>query len=264
MKPFGKVSLVGAGPGDPELLTLRALRRILDADILVHDRLVSDDIVGLARSGTRRIPVGKRAGFHPVPQDEINTMLVDLAMTGAHVVRLKGGDPFIFGRGSEEAAELRAAGLRVEIVPGITAAQGAAASSGVPLTHRGLATGVRYVTGHRKGGEPLEMDWQGLADPETTLVVYMGAANIAEIAQKLMDAGMPGDLPVLAVSKATTPREDRLITTLARVGGEARTQALACPVLFVIGRVVTLAGAQATLLPAILSRVPQNPESLHA
>ncbi|RVT81828.1 uroporphyrinogen-III C-methyltransferase [Rhodobacteraceae bacterium CCMM004] len=264
MKPFGTVSLVGAGPGDPELLTLRAARRILDADVVVHDRLVPTAIVDLARPGARRIPVGKRAGFHPVPQDDINALLVDLAMTGAHVVRLKGGDPFIFGRGSEEAAVLRRAGIAVEVVPGITAAQGAAASLGMPLTERDCATGVRYVTGHRKGDAPLELDWDGLADPDTTLVVYMGAANMAEIAARLIAAGLSRDMPVLAVSKVTTPDEARATSSLGRVGADPVIRALPSPVLFVVGRVVALAEAGQAVLPEVALHAPHLAEGAHA
>lgn len=264
MRPFGKVSLVGAGPGDPELLTVRALRCILDAEILVHDRLVPNEIVGLARPGTKLIAVGKRAGFHPVPQHEINQLLVDFAMRGENVVRLKGGDPFIFGRGSEEAAALRANGVRVEIVPGITAAQGTAASTGVPLTHRGLATGVRYVTGHRKADEPLDLDWAGLADPETTLVVYMGAANIEEIADRLMVEGMPRDLPVLAVSKATTRHERRLLSSLDRIAFEPDVSELQSPVLFIIGRVAEMAEAHASIVPQAYATSRADSEALHA
>ena len=240
MKANGHVSLVGAGPGDPDLLTVRALRRIQEAEVLVHDRLVPSAITALAGPGTRMISVGKKAGFHPVPQDEINALLIALAREGRKVVRLKGGDPFIFGRGSEEAAVLRDAGIAVEVVPGITAAQGMAASTGVPLTHRGLATGVRYVTGHRKADEPLDLNWQSLADPNTTLVVYMGAANIAEIARNLIAAGMPEQLPVLAVARATTPDEVRLSSTLERIGRDAVGQGLPTPVLFVIGHVASM------------------------
>ena len=188
----GKVYLVGAGPGDPELLTLKAVRAIAEADVVVYDRLVPDSILATIGDGAARINVGKQATFHPVPQEEINDMLVRLGRAGRTVVRLKGGDPFIFGRGSEEAAELERAGIPYEVIPGITAAQGCAASARIPLTHRGLATSVRYVTGHRKANEPLDLDWATLADPETTLVVYMGLANIEEIAAKLDSAWVAG------------------------------------------------------------------------
>ena len=236
----GKVFLIGAGPGDPELLTLKALRLIREADVVVFDRLVSDEIMALVPADTRRIDVGKMAGCHKVPQDGINALLVDLAREGNAVVRLKGGDPLIFGRGSEEAEVLRAEGIAVAYVPGITAAQGAASSTGVPLTHRGLATGVRYVTGHRAKDARLDLDWASLASEETTLVVYMGAANIAEIAFQLMRHGMPAAMPVLAVSAATTPREARIASTLGGIAADIAGAAPEAPVLFVIGRVVSL------------------------
>lgn len=238
--PRGRVFLIGAGPGDPELLTIKALRCLQTADVVVHDRLVSTEIMALVPATTRLIDVGKMPKCHRVPQDAINTLLVDLAHEGLTVARLKGGDPMIFGRGSEEAAVLRAAGIAVDYVPGITAAQGAAASTGVPLTHRGLATGVRYVTGHRARDATLDLDWASLASEETTLVVYMGAANIAEISTQLMRHGLPASLPVMAVEAATTPREARILSTLGCITADvARTEPEA-PVLFVIGHVVQL------------------------
>lgn len=245
----GKVFLIGAGPGDPDLLTLKALRLIQSADVVVYDRLVSPEIMALIPPATRRIPVGKEAGFHSVPQDRINALLVDLAAQGLTVARLKGGDPLIFGRGSEEAEELAAAGVAYAYVPGITAAQGAASSTGVPLTHRGLATGVRYVTGHRARDAELELDWASLADPDTTLVVYMGAANMAEIAARLIAQGMPIDLPVLAVAHATTVREVRLTSTLARIAADLAAHPMEAPVLFTIGRVAGLYAAAALPFP---------------
>lgn len=245
----GKVFLIGAGPGDPDLLTLKALRLINSADVVVFDRLVSPEIMALVPATTRRISVGKTAGYHSVPQDQINALLVKLAQDGLTVARVKGGDPLIFGRGSEEAEELAAAGIPYAYVPGITAAQGAAASTGVPLTHRGLATGVRYVTGHRARDAELELDWDSLADPDTTLVVYMGAANMAEIAARLIAAGMPIDLPVLAVGHATTPREVRLPSTLARIAADLAAHPIEAPVLFMIGRVAGLYAAAGLPLP---------------
>lgn len=236
----GRVFLIGAGPGDPELMTLKAVRLIQEADVVVHDRLVSDEIMALIPAGVRRIDVGKMAGHHKLPQAEINALLVALARDGQMVARLKGGDPLIFGRGSEEAAVLRGAGIPVEYVPGITAAQGAAASTGVPLTHRGLASGVRYVTGHRAKDARLDLDWASLASQDTTLVVYMGVANIAEIAFQLMRHGMPASLPVLAVASATTRRERRILSTLGSVAADVAAVASEVPVLFVIGRVVAL------------------------
>ncbi len=236
----GRVTLVGAGPGDPDLLTVRAHRIIRDAAIVVHDRLVSPEIMALVPRDARRIDVGKTPRRHPVPQEDINAILVGLALEGHHVVRLKGGDPFIFGRGGEEMQALRAAGVEIDVVPGITAAQAASASARVPLTQRGMVTGLRYVTGHCKADEPLDLDWAGLADPETTLVVYMGAANMAEISSSLIARGMPADLPVMAVSAATTPREERLVSRLDSIARDAAEADLAAPILFIVGRVVDL------------------------
>lgn len=236
----GKVFLIGAGPGDPDLLTVKALRLLQTADVVVFDRLVSPEIMALIPAQTRRVDVGKLPKCHKLPQDEINALLVDLAGQGLVVARLKGGDPLIFGRGSEEAADLRAAGITVDYVPGITAAQGAAASTGVALTHRGLATGVRYVTGHRAHDAALDLDWASLANPQTTLVVYMGLANIAEIACQLVFHGLPGDIPVLAISSATTPREQRVVGQLDDIAHKLADLPEAVPVLFIIGHVVSL------------------------
>ncbi|WP_022705017.1 uroporphyrinogen-III C-methyltransferase [Pseudorhodobacter ferrugineus] len=236
----GKVFLIGAGPGDPDLLTVKALRLIQTADVVVFDRLVSPEIMALIPAGTRCIDVGKLPQCHKLTQDEINALLVDLAGQGITVARLKGGDPLIFGRGSEEAAELREAGIAVEYVPGITAAQGAAASTGVPLTHRGLATGVRYVTGHRARDASLDLDWASLANEQTTLVVYMGVANIAEISSRLIAHGMSADLPVLAIASATTPQELRVIGQLDDIVHKAACLPKHVPVLFIIGHVVSL------------------------
>ena len=248
MTGTGKVFLIGAGPGDPELMTLRAVRMLKAADAVVHDRLVSPEILGMAPAGARMIPVGKAPKCHTVPQERINEILLDLARAGLTVARLKGGDAMIFGRGSEEAAYLTTRGVAVDHAPGITAAQGMAAATGVPLTHRGLATGVRYVTGHRARDARLELDWKSLASEETTLVIYMGVANIAEIALRLMAHGLPGTLPVLAVSNATTPREARLVSRLDRIGPDmAAADAMAAPVLFVVGHIVSLYRAGAPL-----------------
>ncbi len=240
MQQIARVQLVGAGPGDPDLLTVRALRAVQSAEVVVHDRLVSPDILALAPRAALMVPVGKKAGSHPVPQTRINQMLVELGRRHCRVVRLKGGDPFIFGRGGEEAEALRAAGIAVEIVPGITAAQGAAAAIGLPLTQRGVVTGLRYVTGHCRADQPLDLDWAGLANTDTTLVVYMGAANIAEFARQLIAHGMPADLPVLAISAATTARERHLSSSLARIAADAASAALPSPTLFVVGEVVSL------------------------
>lgn len=237
----GCVYLVGAGPGDPDLLTQKAARLLKSADVVVFDRLVSPEIIDLVPSGTARLCVGKEPSHHPVPQEEINHLLVRLARSNRRVVRLKGGDPFIFGRGSEEAIELTRHGVRFEIVPGITAAQGCSAAHHVPLTHRGLATGVRYLTGHCRQDLELDFDWQGLADPDTTLVVYMGRANIADIANKLVTHGLSPDMPVLVVCNGTTQREQCLTTVLSRVAADVAESKFNGPVLFIIGKVAGLA-----------------------
>ncbi|MCB1520271.1 MAG: uroporphyrinogen-III C-methyltransferase [Hyphomicrobiaceae bacterium] len=252
MKMPGRVYLVGAGPGDPELLTLKAANLLAVADVIVFDRLVSPEILAFANPQARRIPVGKEPRRHPVPQSEINRILVREARAGHLVVRLKGGDPFVFGRGSEEALALRAAGLRCDVVPGITAAQGCAAATGVPLTHRGLATSVRFITGHCRADEPLDFDWDGLADPATTLVIYMGAANIAEIATRLQGHGRDPDTPVMAINNGTRPDERRLVSRLADIAITAADASFAGPVVFIVGDVVALYG-DSHMSPALQS-----------
>jgi len=241
MTRAGKVHLVGAGPGDPELLTLKAARLISNARVLVHDRLVSDAILSMVPADATRIDVGKSPKRHPVPQDAINATLIAHAAAGHDVVRLKGGDPFIFGRGGEEALALAAAGIACEVVPGITAAQGAAASVGIPLTHRGVAEHVTYLTGHCRADQPLDFDFAKLADPTGTLVVYMGLATIGEICRELTAHGLAPDTPVLVVNRATTARERRLFTTLADCPADVLAQGLEGPSLFVVGAVAGLA-----------------------
>ena len=235
------VHLVGAGPGNPDLLTVKAERLLRQADIVVYDRLVSEDILDLLPAGATRIFAGKARGHHHMKQDEINALLARVAAPGRVVVRLKGGDPFVFGRGSEEAEYLISRGIAVEVVPGITSASGCSAAAGIPLTHRGFATGVRFVTGHCREDHDLNLNWQSLADPDTTLVVYMGLANVAQIATRLIDAGMPPDLPSAMVSKGTTPQQQVVITTLDKLPVKAREAEIATPVLFIIGHVAALA-----------------------
>ncbi|MEJ5231893.1 MAG: uroporphyrinogen-III C-methyltransferase [Geminicoccaceae bacterium] len=232
------VHLVGAGPGDPELLTLKAARLLQLADVVVHDRLVGDGVLSLVQPRARRIDVGKAPGRHAMRQDEINELLRRLAAPDRVVVRLKGGDPFVFGRGGEEALYLLRHGIAVVVVPGITAAAGCAASALIPLTHRGLATGVRLVTGHCREDEPLELDWRGLADPDTTLVVYMGLAQIDRIVAQLVAAGLAPATPAAAIAEGTTPRERVVRAPLATIAEAVRAARLGSPTLFVIGRVV--------------------------
>jgi uroporphyrin-III C-methyltransferase len=235
------VYLVGAGPGDPELLTIRARRLLDEADVVVYDRLVSDDILALVPVGTPRISVGKQPHSHPVPQEEINHLLVRLARDGRTVVRLKGGDPYLFGRGSEEAAALHAHGVRHVVVPGVTSASGCAASVGLPLTHRGLASGVRFVTGHCRNDFDLDLDWRGLADPDTTLVVYMGVANMPQIAIRLMSHGLPETTPAAAICNGTRRNQRHVISTLGQIADVTSEAGFDGPVLFIIGQVITLA-----------------------
>jgi len=235
------VHLVGAGPGDPDLLTLKAVKALKQADVVVYDRLVSPEILDLIGSGATRIFVGKAASNHHLPQEEINDLLVRLAETNHTVVRLKGGDPFIFGRGSEEAEHLSRHGIPFRVVPGITAASGISAALGIPLTHRGLASGVRFVTGHAQAGQPLDMDWKSLADEQTTLVFYMGLANLSEISKRLIGAGLPGDTPAAAIARGTSDGQRQCIGTLAGLPALVRDLDLPSPVLVVVGRVVGLA-----------------------
>lgn len=236
------VHIVGAGPGDPELLTVRAVRLLGQAEVVVYDRLVSPEILDYVPSSATRLYVGKMAGSHPMPQDQINALLVELAMTGKRVVRLKGGDPLIFGRGSEETLYLARHGIPYQVVPGVTAASGCASAFGIPLTHRGLATGVRFVTGHSRDGT-LDLDWQSLADPQTTLVVYMGLANLPLISARLIGAGLSPETPVAAVAEGTTPRQRIIRATLASIAPCLQRQDLPSPVLIVIGAVVALIDA---------------------
>lgn len=234
------VYLVGAGPGDPELLTVKALRLIREADVVVYDRLVSTSILELIPAGTGRIFVGKESGCHPVPQTAINDLLVQLARTHQTVVRLKGGDPTIFGRGCEEGEHLVSQGIGFEIVPGITAASGCAAAAGIPLTHRAAASSVRFVTGHRLEDRPLDLNWQSLADPDSTLVVYMGLSQLPVIARRLIEAGLPGSTPAIAISAGTTERQEFCRATLADLPDRVLAAGLASPTLIIIGRVVAI------------------------
>ncbi len=234
------VSLVGAGPGDPELLTIKALRVLREAEAVVYDRLISPEILALIPSGTMRIYVGKASAHHTLAQEETNALLAKLARAGHRVVRLKGGDPFIFGRGSEEAEYLARQGIAFEVVPGVTAASGCTAGVGIPLTHRGLATGVRFVTGHCREDRDLDLNWASLADPDTTLVIYMGLSNLPGICRSLIEAGLAADTPAAAVANGTLPNETICRSTLAELPNAVRRDELKAPVLIVVGRVVAL------------------------
>ncbi|ALL12771.1 uroporphyrinogen-III C-methyltransferase [Caulobacter henricii] len=234
----GIVHLVGAGPGDPDLLTVRALRVLQAADVIVHDGLVSADILDLAPAKAQRIDVAKRKSRHTLPQDDINQLLVALALEGLTVVRLKGGDPFLFGRGGEELAACRAAGVECHTVPGVTAALAASASAGAPLTHRGSAQAVTFVTGHAAHGEP-DLDWASLARPNQTVVVYMGVSTAGLIAGRLMGAGRMASTPALIVENASRADERRILTTLAGLAGAA--EGLKGPALLMVGEAMAMA-----------------------
>jgi uroporphyrin-III C-methyltransferase/precorrin-2 dehydrogenase/sirohydrochlorin ferrochelatase len=243
--PAGLVHIVGAGPGDPELLTLKALRALQEADVIVYDKLVDPRILDLARRDARRVFVGKARGKVSVAQDDINALLVREARAGARVVRLKGGDPFVFGRGGEEVDVLRAAGVDAFVVPGITAALGCAAAAGTPLTHRDHAQAVTFITGHARSGETSDVDWRALTAANHTIVVYMGASNAGEIGERLVAAGRDGATPVLIIENGTRPDQRLFASTLASLGADAAVLAPDKPALLIIGGVAALAdGAQ--------------------
>jgi len=234
----GHVTLVGAGPGDPELLTLKAVKALAQAEVIVHDRLVSDAVLKVAPDSAMRISVGKEATRHSYRQEDINGLLVHLALQGKNVVRLKGGDPFVFGRACEEIEALEDQGITWSVVPGITAAQGCAASAGVPLTHRGLARSLRFVTGHCRGDQPLDLDWKGLADPQTTVAFYMGHATAPQLSVKLIENGLSPATPVLCISQGTLPQERRMFTRLDRLPADLERAAFPSPILIIVGSAV--------------------------
>jgi uroporphyrin-III C-methyltransferase/precorrin-2 dehydrogenase/sirohydrochlorin ferrochelatase/uroporphyrin-III C-methyltransferase len=235
------VYLVGAGPGDPDLLTVKALRLIENAEVVVYDRLVGKGIVDRIPTGTMRIFVGKETGRHHIPQDEINELLVNLARAGRGVVRLKGGDPYIFGRGGEEALHLARNGIPFEVVPGLSSASGCSASVGIPLTHRGLATSVRLVTGHARDDKELELDWKSLGDPDCTLVIYMGLGKAEEICRNLIANGLSPDTQVAAIENGTLLDERINVTTLGKLPASMASLDFKPPTILIIGRVVELA-----------------------
>lgn len=237
--PKGEVYLVGAGPGDPELLTLKALRLMQQADVVIYDRLVSAPILELCRRDAEKVYVGKARSNHSVPQEGINALLVKYAQAGKRVCRLKGGDPFIFGRGGEEIQELFAAGIPFQVVPGITAASGCSAYAGIPLTHRDYAQSVRFLTGHLKEGSP-ELPWRELVYENQTLVLYMGLVGLEHICQQLIAHGQRPDMPVALVSKGTTPEQKVVVGTLSNIASKIAEYQIHAPTLTIIGEVVSL------------------------
>ena len=244
LNDFATVYLVGAGPGDPDLLTVKALRLIQSADIIVYDRLISQDILDLIPTGTQQIYVGKATNQHHMGQDEINQLLCKLAKSkrpnkSRKIVRLKGGDPFIFGRGSEEAQFLVENNVSFEYVPGITAAAACSAYAGIPLTHRGVARSVRLITGHCRANQPLELNWDSLADAETTLVFYMGLASLPQLRKELINAGLPSDMPAAVVENGTTQAQRKCIATIDTLPEAIKSMEIKSPALIIIGEVVS-------------------------
>jgi uroporphyrin-III C-methyltransferase len=235
----GTVYLVGAGPGDPELLTLRALRLIGEADVLVFDHLVTDAILGLVKPEAERIYAGKERGNHSVPQEDLNLLLVRLARKQQRVVRLKGGDPYTFGRGGEEVETLKEHGVPFEVVPGITAAAGVASFAGIPLTHRNYAQACVFVTGHLKDGS-MNLDWPGLARRRQTVIIYMGLHGLAHLCEQLIAHGLPADWPAAIVQQGTTPNQRTVTGTLATLPALAQAAQLKAPTLIIVGEVVKL------------------------
>lgn len=234
-----QVALVGGGPGDPDLLTVKAARRIAEADVIVFDHLVAEEILKLTSPTAERIYVGKQAGKHTLPQEEINALLVSLAKAGKRVVRLKGGDPYVFGRGGEEGEALAAAGISFEVVPGVTAACGASAYAGIPLTHREHAQSCVFVTGHLKD-DSCDLDWPALVHANRTVVIYMGVLAIPQISQQLIAHGMSPDMPAACIRNATLADQQTIAGTLATLPEKVQAAGLRPPALVIIGQVVTL------------------------
>jgi uroporphyrin-III C-methyltransferase len=239
----GLVSLVGAGPGDPELLTLKGLRRLQEADAVVHDRLVSAAILGYCRLDAERYDVGKAAGHHSRPQEEINALLISLARKGRRVVRLKGGDPLVFGRGGEEVLALAEAGIAAEVVPGVSSALAAPAAAGIPVTHRGIASAVTIATGHARGGCGDEHDWSALAKVKGTLVFLMAVENLEHIVASLLANGRCPDEPAAMVQSATTADQQTVRATLATLVAAVRAAGMVAPAVLVVGETVAIAEA---------------------
>jgi len=244
----GAVYLVGAGPGNPDLLTFRALHLMQQADVVLYDRLVAAPLLEWVRRDAQRIFVGKTRGNHALSQEDINALMVRLAQEGKRVLRLKGGDPFIFGRGGEEIETLAQHGIPFEVVPGVTAASGAAAYAGIPLTHRDYAQSVTFVTGHRQDGS-ISLDWPMLVRPRQTVVVYMGVSTVRALCSAFIEHGRAGDCPAAMVERATTLHQRVIISTLDQLADQAELQKIESPALMIIGDVVKLAGKLAWFNP---------------
>lgn len=257
----GTVTLVGAGPGDPELLTLKAVKALQAASLVLYDHLVSPAVLAFLPPDAERVYVGKESSRHTLPQGDIIELMVRLARSGRAVLRLKGGDGYIFGRGGEEAQALAAQGIPFTVVPGLTAAQGAAASVGIPLTHRDHACSLVLSTGHLRENRQLDMDWDLLARPNQTVVLYMGVNNLPEICRQLAAHGLPADTPAALVEKATLPDERCITGTLAELPSLALRHQVRPPALIMIGSVVSV---RAQLMPAATTAATEGDPALHA
>jgi uroporphyrin-III C-methyltransferase len=256
----GKVYLVGAGPGDPELLTLAAARALAAADVVLIDDLVNRAVLAHARAEVRVIAVGKRGGARSTPQSFIERLMIQQARSGQVVVRLKGGDPFLFGRGGEESAHLRAAGIEVTVIPGITSGLAAPMAAGISVTHRESSPGVVFVTGHEKEGAEERIDWAALAASGLTLVIYMGVANAGRIERRLLGAGMSGSTPVAAIASATLAEQRIATGTLGTLAATLEQGAIASPAILVIGEAARAASELAGSLPRVRGRVRAGAE----
>lgn len=259
--PPGTVTLLGAGPGDPELLTVKAVKALQAASLVLYDHLVSPAVLDHLSPTAERIYVGKESSRHTLPQGDIIELMLRLARSGRSLLRLKGGDGYIFGRGGEEAQALAAEGIPFTVIPGLTAAQGAAASVGIPLTHRDHAASLVLATGHLRDGQGLDMDWAMLARPRQTVVLYMGVNNLPEICRQLVAHGLPGDTPAALVEKATLPDERCITGTVAELPSLALRHQVRPPALIMIGSVVSV---RAQLVPATAEAPAGGITPLHA
>lgn len=259
----GSVWLVGAGPGDPDLLTRKAERLLRAASVIFHDALVGRGVLDLVPPHVRLVPAGKRSGRHSKDQKTIDALIVEAALAGERVVRLKGGDPAIFARAAEEMAACRAAGVPVRICPGVTAASAAAADLGISLTLRGLARKLTYVTAHVRAGEALDLDWATLADPQATLAIYMGKAAAREVSARLIEAGLPGSTPVALVENASLPQQRHVATRLDLLPLAARAGLGSGPALILIGEALqglrAVCGRGACGIPDLMDRHCEGP-----
>ncbi len=257
---YGEVALIGAGPGDPSLLTLRAWSLLQQADVVVYDRLVSQELIALLPESCARRYVGKSSGHHSLPQEQINELLGNLAQQGLRVARLKGGDPFIFGRGSEELDYLLKLQISCQVVPGITAASGCTAYAGIPLTHRGIAQSCQFITGHLQEDGALHLPWKNLASPNQTLVFYMGLGSLEEISTELVRAGLAADTPAALIGNGTYANQQVVRGTVAQLQEMADNAYLTPPTLTVIGKVVDLFSKQPISHPAHISHIISETE----